>query len=218
MTRAILAMAILFSMAESGPGHGHHGKHGNPEDLDNYVSKMEAPDRDVWQKPAEVLQALRVEPGQVVCDIGAGPGYFALRLSPKVGARGAVFAVDVEPRILEVLRNRIEKSGVSNVVPVLGLPSDPLIPRDSCDLILVVDTFHHFPDGVAYLRRLARSLCKGGRLVNIDFHKRELPVGPPLEHKVSREEFLSFAQSAGLVLKAEHRFLPYQYFLVFQGS
>jgi ubiquinone/menaquinone biosynthesis C-methylase UbiE len=205
-------------MAESGPGHGHHGKHGNPEDLDNYVSKMEAPDRDVWQKPAEVLRALRLEAGQVVCDIGAGPGYFALRLSREVGVRGAVFAVDVEPRMLEVLRNRIQKKGVSNVVPVLGLPSDPLIPGDSCDLILVVDTFHHFPDGVAYLRRLARSLRKGGHLVNIDFHKRELPVGPPPEHKVSREEFLSLAQSAGLALKAEHQFLPYQYFLVFQAS
>ncbi len=93
MTLAILAMAILCSMAESGPGHGHHGKHGNPEDLDNYVSKMEAPDRDVWQKPAEVLRALGVKAGQVVCDIGAGPGYFALRLSPEVGARGAVFVI-----------------------------------------------------------------------------------------------------------------------------
>jgi SAM-dependent methyltransferase len=103
-------------------------------------------------------------------------------------------------------------------VPVLGLPGDPLIPLDSCDLILVVDTFHHFPDGVSSLRRLARSLREGGRLVNIDFHKRELPVGPPVEHKVSREEFLSKAQAAGLVLKAEHQFLPYQYFLVFQGS
>ncbi len=211
-------MTIFFSMAESGPGHGHRGKHGNPDDLASYVSKMEAPDRDVWQKPAEILRALRVEPGQVVCDIGAGPGYFALRLSLEVGPRGAVYAVDVEARMLEVLRNRIEKSGVSNVVPALGPPSDPLIPGDSCDLILGVDTFHHFPDGVAYLRRLARSLRKGGRLVNIDFHKRELPVGPPVEHKVSRDEFLTFAQSAGLVLKAEHSFLPYQYFLVFQAS
>jgi ubiquinone/menaquinone biosynthesis C-methylase UbiE len=178
---------------------------------------MESPDRDVWQKPAEVLRALQMQPGQVACDIGAGPGYFALRLGRAVGDRGAVFAVDVEPRMLEVLRRRIEKTAVPNVVPVFGLPGDPLIPLDSCDLILVVDTFHHFPDGVSYLRRLARSLRKGGRLVNIDFHKRELPVGPPVEHKVSREEFLSKAQAAGLVLKAEHQFLPYQYFLAFQA-
>ena len=179
---------------------------------------MEAPEREEWQKPEEVLKALQIQPGQVACEIGAGPGYFALRLGREVGARGAVFAVDVEPRILQALRNRIEKSGTVNVVPVLGLPSEPLIPLESCDLILVVDTFHHFPDGVAYLRRLARSLRQGGRLVNIDFHRRELPVGPPVAHKVSREEFLSKAQAAGLVLKAEHQFLPHQYFLVFQGS
>jgi ubiquinone/menaquinone biosynthesis C-methylase UbiE len=197
---------------------GRHGKHGNPEDLDSYISKMESPERDEWQKPAAVLKALQIRPGQVACDIGAGPGYFALRLGREVGADGAVFATDVEPRILEVLRNRIQKSGLVNVVPILGLPGEPLIPLKSCDLILVVDTFHHFPNGVSYLRRLARSLRKGGRLVNIDFHKRELPLGPPLEHKVSREEFLSKAQSAGLVLEAEHQFLPYQYFLVFQRS
>jgi ubiquinone/menaquinone biosynthesis C-methylase UbiE len=179
---------------------------------------MESPERDEWQKPVAVLEALHIQPGQVACDIGAGPGYFALRLGREVGADGAVFATDVEPRILEVLRNRIQKSGLVNVVPILGLPGEPLIPLKSCDLILVVDTFHHFSNGASYLRRLARSLRKGGRLVNIDFHKRELPVGPPLEHKVSREEFLSKAQSAGLVLEAEHQFLPYQYFLVFLRS
>lgn len=179
---------------------------------------MEAPERDEWQKPAEVLKALQLQHGEVAGEIGAGPGYFALRLARGVGARGAVFAVEVESRILEVLRNRIEESGVVNVVPILGLPSEPLIPLDSCDLILIVDTFHHFPDGVSYLRRLGRSLRKGGRLVNIDFHKKELPVGPPIEHLVSREEFLSKAQAAGLALKAEHLFLPYQYFLVFQAS
>lgn len=179
---------------------------------------MESHERDEWQKPAEVLKALRVRPRQVACEIGAGPGYFALRLGRAVGTDGAVFAIEVEPRILEVLRGRIEKSGLVNVMPVLGLPNEPLIPLNSCDLILVVNTFHHFPDGVSYLRRLARSLRKGGRLVNIDFHKQELPVGPPVEHKVSREEFLSKARSAGLLLKAEHQFLPYQYFLVFQHA
>jgi ubiquinone/menaquinone biosynthesis C-methylase UbiE len=218
MQSATVTMALLFSMAGPDREEHHHGKHGNPGDLQSYIAKMESPDRDVWQKPEEVLRALQMQPGQVACDIGAGPGYFALRLAREVGDRGAVFAVDVEARILEVLRSRIEKRGVPNVVPVLGLPGDPLIPLDSCDLILVVDTFHHFPDGVSSLRRLARSLREGGRLVNIDFHKKELPVGPPVEHKVSREEFLSKAQAAGLVLKAEHQFLPHQYFLVFQGS
>lgn len=195
---------------------GKHGRHGNPADLQEYIAKMEAPDREEWQKPAQVLQALALNPGQVACDIGSGPGYFALRLARAVGEGGLVYAVDVEPRILAVLRDRIEKSGARNVVPVLSLPGDPLLPRAACDLILIVDTFHHFPDPVAYLRRLTGSLREGGQLVNVDFHKRELPVGPGLDHKVSREEFLAKARAAGLVLQSEHSFLPYQYFLVLE--
>ena len=191
-----------------------HRHHGNPEDLDSYVAKMEDPSRAEWQKPDEVLRVLAPRRGQVVCDIGAGPGYFTFPVARAVGDAGHVYAVDVEPRILEALRKRLRKSRLRNVTPVLALEDDPLVPTASCDLILVVDTYHHFPDGPAYLRRLARSLCPGGRLVNIDFHKRELPVGPPPEHKLTREEFLAQADAAGLALVEEHPFLPYQYFLV----
>ena len=193
-------------------GHEHaHGKHRNPEDLDSYIAKMEDPDRSAWQKPDEVLRALGLAPGQVACDIGAGPGYFALRMA-RIAAQ--VFAVDVEPRILQALQKRVAKSGLRNVTPVLGLDDDPLIPERACDLILVVDTYHHFPDGQAYLRRLARSLGAEGRIVNIDYHRRELPVGPPVEHKVARDDFLRDVREAGLQLVEEHDFLPYQYFLV----
>lgn len=207
---------------DHGHGHGHRhdgghhvgGQHGNPADLDGYVAKMESPDRDAWQKPDEVVQALGVKQGMVVCDIGAGPGYFSLRLARAVGDSGGVFSVDVEPRILAVLRDRIEKAGARNVTPVLALPGDPLLPPASCDLILVINTYHHFPDGPAYLRRLARSLRPGGRVANIDFHKKDLPVGPPVAHKVAREDFLKQAEAAGLALAEEKTFLPYQYFLV----
>jgi SAM-dependent methyltransferase len=197
--------------------HGHaHGEHGNPEDLAAYVARMEDPSRDAWQKPDEVLRlaGVREGGGQTVCDIGAGPGYFSLRAARRVGERGHVFAVDVEPRLLDVLRDRIAKAGVRNITPVLSLPGDSLLPDGSCDVILIVDTYHHFPDGTAYLRALSRKLRRGGSLVNIDFAKRELPVGPPLEHKVARETFLEQARAAGLRVAAEPEVLPYQYFLV----
>jgi ubiquinone/menaquinone biosynthesis C-methylase UbiE len=191
-----------------------HGRHGNPEDLDSYVAKMEDPSRADWQKPDQVVQALKLRPGQIACDIGAGPGYFTFPIARAVTEAGHVYAVDVEPRMLEGLRKRLRKTSLRNVTPVLALEDDPLVPAGACDLILVVDTYHHFPSGPTYLRRLARSLRPGGRLVNIDFHKRELPVGPPLEHKVTREQFLRDAEAAGLVLAGELTFLPYQYFLV----
>jgi ubiquinone/menaquinone biosynthesis C-methylase UbiE len=192
--------------------HDHkHGKHGNPEDVDSYIARMEEPERAEWQKPDQVLKALGLAPGQVVCDIGAGPGYFALRAA-RIASQ--VFAVDVEPRILQALQKRVANSGLRNVTPVLGLDDDPLVPERACDLVLVLNTYHHFPDGPAYLRRLVRSLRPGGRIANIDFHPRELPVGPPVAHKISRDDFLADAQAAGLALAEEHDFLPYQYFLV----
>jgi ubiquinone/menaquinone biosynthesis C-methylase UbiE len=208
-----LFTAFLMAMGSSGE-HRHKDRHGNPADLEGYIARMEEPSRAEWQKPDEVVRALGLRAGQVACDVGAGPGYFSLRLARAVGDKGHVYAVDVEPRILTVLRERLRDSGARNVTPVLSLPDDALLPAASCDLILIVDTYHHFPDGPAYLGRLARALKPGGRIANVDFHKRELPVGPPPEHKVAREAFLADAAAAGLRLVQEHGFLPYQYFLV----
>jgi ubiquinone/menaquinone biosynthesis C-methylase UbiE len=186
----------------------------NPKDLEGYIAAQEAPDRAAWQKPEQVLDALALRPGQVVCDIGAGPGYFALRAAKRVGDKGRVFAVDVEPKILDALRARIEKAGVRNVTPVLALAADPLLPPGSCDLVLIVDAYHHFPDRPKYLGRLAALLRPDGRLADVDWHKVKAGFGPPPEHRIAREDFLADAGKAGLRLVAEPKFLPYQYFLV----
>ncbi|HZX95672.1 MAG TPA: methyltransferase domain-containing protein [Myxococcales bacterium] len=212
----MLQMTVAIAILGVTQMHGQHGKHGNPEDLEAYIARMEEPGRAEWQKPDEVVRALGLQRGQVACDIGAGPGYFALRIARAVGEDGGVYAVDVEPRILEALRKRLQPTGLRNVTPVLALSDDSLLPPRACDLILIVDTYHHFPDGPAYLRRLGRALKPGGRIVNIDFHKRELPVGPAPDHKLTREEFLQQAAAAGFALVGEHSFLPYQYFLVLQ--
>jgi ubiquinone/menaquinone biosynthesis C-methylase UbiE len=193
--------------------HHRHENHGNPDDLDAYIRRMEEREREEWQRPDEVVRALRLEPGATVADVGAGPGYFTLRLARAVGSAGKVFAVDVAPEMMAALRERIDRAGIGNVTPVLARGGDPLLPPASCALVLIVDTFHHFPDGAAYLRLLAQKLEQGGRIVNVDFHKRETPVGPPVEHRVSREEFLATAAEAGLDVIEERDFLPYQYFV-----
>jgi ubiquinone/menaquinone biosynthesis C-methylase UbiE len=190
-------------------GHGHD-PYRNPADLEDYLRRLEGSERAEWQKPDEVVAALGLRAGDTGCEIGAGPGYFSLRLAR---AAGHVFAVEVHPRMLEVLRERIAAARVSNLTPVFGLSGDPLLPPASCNLALIVNTFHHFPDGVAYLRRLVSALKPDGRIVNIDFHERELPVGPPPEHKLSRDAFLHLAGEGGLRLHREHTFLPWQYFL-----
>ncbi len=210
---AIILIAMGHAHSHADEHHGKHGDHGNPEDLAGYVAKMEDPARAAWQKPDEVVAALGLRPGDTACDIGAGPGYFSLRLARTVGERGRVFAVDVEARILAVLRERVAAAGARNVTPVLALDDDPLLPAAACDVVLIVDTYHHFPDGPAYLRKLRAALRPGGRLVDIDFHKRELPVGPPVEHKVAREQFLKDAEAAGFRVVSESTALPHQYFI-----
>ncbi len=187
---------------------------GNPRDWKRYLARLRAPERMAWQQPREVVKALGLRPGQTAGEIGAGPGYFAFRLARAVGPRGHVYAADAEPRMLALLGRRLRAARQRNITPVLSLPGDPLLPPRSCDLILMVNTYHHLKDGSRYLRRLIRSLRPGGRLANIDFHRRETPVGPPVQHRVSREAFLASARRAGLMLAREVETLPYQYFLI----
>ena len=216
-TAAAASPAVRAPASAGSPRHEHEpgrDQFRNPRDLKAYIAAQEEPARAAWQKPDEVLRTLRLRPGQTACDIGAGPGYFTLRLARAVAPGGHVFAVDVEPKILDALRDRVDKAGVRNVTPVLGLGDDPLLPAASCDLILVVDTYHHFRDGAAYLRRLRPALRPAGRLVNIDFHKRATLLGPPLPHRLAREDFLRDAEAAGFGLTEEPTFLENQYFLI----
>jgi len=215
-------------------GHGHrHGhdhlhdthshssdgfdQHGNPLEIEHYIAKLEDPERAAWQLPDRVVEALELTPGNTVGEIGAGTGYFTRRMARLVGPNGRVFAVDVDPRILTVLRDRLKVDGIGNVTPVLGLQEDPLLPDWSCDRVLVVNALHHFTDPTATLKRLARLLKPGGLIANIDFDKRETAMGPPLEHRISREDCLERANAAGLELAAEPNFLEHQYFLLLRA-
>ena len=194
-----------------------HGRdqHGNPLDFERYVRRLEDPERLAWQQPDEVIARLGLGPGAVVIEVGPGAGVWTRRLAAVVGETGRVYAVEVEPRLLALVRDRLEQAGLGQVTPVLGLAGDPLLPPGSADLALLVTSYHHIADGGDYLARLRRCLRPGGRVAIIDFHRREQPVGPPPEHLVDRQTVIEAAEAAGLRLLAEHDFLPYHYFLIF---
>ena len=177
------------------------------------IKRQLDPTRAAWQKPDRVVAALGLRRGQVVGEIGSGPGYFTLRLARAVGPSGHVYAVDPESRVLDALRARLARARVRNVTPVLALGRDPLLPPGACDLALIVNAYHHFDDGPTLLRRVVRALTARGRVVNIDWDDHETPVGPPLGRRVPLERFLRDARRAGLWRVSEHRFLPHQYFL-----
>jgi ubiquinone/menaquinone biosynthesis C-methylase UbiE len=211
-----LAVVLLLGCAGT-PVHlssGNRDPHG-PADVEAHMEWLESPERDAWQKPDQVIAALSIAGDAVVADVGCGPGYFSRRLARAV-PRGLVYAVDVEPRQLDRLNERLRRDHIENVIPVLAPLDDPRLPPGRIDLVLVVDTYHHFGDRPAYLARLRRALAPGGRLAILDYHKRELPIGPPLEHKLAREVVLEEARAAGFRLIAEPTVVEYQYFLIFQ--
>jgi ubiquinone/menaquinone biosynthesis C-methylase UbiE len=197
--------------------HEARDRHGKPADLAHYLERLEAPERAAWQMPDQVVAALGLRAGHVIADVGAGPGYFSLRLARAVGQQGRVFAVDVEPAMLTVLRERLAAQRSERITPVLGLPDDPLLPAASCDRVLSVNAYHHYHDRPAALRRMARLLRRGGRLAVIDFHKRESPMGPPVGERVSREQLLAECKRAGLRVAEELTFLPEQYFFLLRA-
>lgn len=200
--------------------HDHGHAHGGPvdhsfADVDRWKQVFDDPARDEWQKPEEVIAALRIGAGSVVADLGAGTGYFTMPLARTVAPGGRVLAVDLEPEMVQYLGERATAEGVPGVEPIQADADDAHLPAGVVDRILVVDTYHHIHDRVGYLRRLRESLAPGGQIVIVDFQKRELPVGPPVEHKMSVEDVVGEFRTAGFRLEREENFLPYQYFLVF---
>jgi predicted methyltransferase len=187
------------------------------EDVEHWVAVFDDPARDAWQKPAQVAEALQIQPGSVVADVGAGTGYFNPYWSRAVGERGAVLAVDVEPGLVAHLRDRAEKEATANVVPILGSASNPRLPAGLVDVAILVDTYHHIDLRRDYFRRFRRFLAPGGRLVIIDWRAQgETPVGPPLDHRVPAAQVVEELDAAGYVPAGRLDFLPYQYVRIFR--
>ena len=216
----VLIATILFGYLAGGvmaqsqhpqgqPGHMDH----RFDDPERYAKSFDDPARDSWQMPARVIDALKLPEDGSVADIGAGTGYFSVRLAKAV-PRGTVYAVDVEPKMLEHIRKRALGAGLGNVVTVAGDSVGPRLPK-RVDLALVVDTYHHIPDRPAYFRSLTKLLTASGRVAIIDFRK-DSPEGPPPEFRFEAAQIIEEMTRAGYHLEVDHRFLPRQHFLVFR--
>ncbi|GAM11246.1 aklanonic acid methyltransferase DauC [Geobacter sp. OR-1] len=180
------------------------------------TATMDDPRREVWQKPAKVLDQLRVKSGDIVADIGAGTGYFTMLFAERVGNQGVVYAVDVDQSMTEHIAKRIKNEGVANVKVILAPPNDPLLPKASSDLVFLCDTYIFIENRGEYLSRLRDVLKSTGRLAIVSFNmKGEIPGAPPPRKRAPREAIIQEVESAGFAMEAEYFFLPYQYFLVF---
>jgi len=213
---AVLAMSVaagwLAGPAAAQAPHTHQHSFGNAE---KWAKVFDDPERDAWQKPHEVIQALALRPDAVVADIGAGTGYFAARLA-NMTPKGRVYGVDTEPDMVKYLAERAKREGLKNLTAIAGKPGDPRLP-EKADLIIFVDVYHHVEDRERYFRQLQKSLKADGRVAVIDF-RMDSPVGPPRSARIEPDRVRAEMQRAGYVLAREHAFLPNQYFLTFEPS
>ena len=188
------------------------------QDPKAYISMLENPQRDSEQKPEEVLKAMAIKQGETIADIGAGSGYFAFRFARQVGDSGRVYAVDINSDMVLFMNRKIRDLKLRNVSTVLSAPDDPLLVDNSINRFFICNTWHHVQNRLNYLTLIKKILRPGGQIIVLDYHKRELPVGPPPEMKMAREDVIKEMESGGFKLAQEHTFLPYQYFLVFTAK
>ena len=175
---------------------------------------LERPERESEEAPSIAIQALKIQPGQIVADIGAGSGYYTVRLAREVGPTGKVYGTDIQPGMLDLLLRNVARAKLDNVVPVLGTPDDPKLPPGSLDLALMVDVYHELGAPQAFIRKLRLALKPSGRLVLLEFRKEDprVPIRP--EHKMSVAEVRQELEPEGFTLSAVLDVLPWQHILV----
>ena len=220
MKRLSLTLAFLWAL---GLGHWalsaqgltpqQHGRLFPPQDL----GLLEGPDRDAWQKPDQIMDALGIAEGSAVADIGAGAGWFTIRLARRVGPNGIVYSQDVQRQMLEAIRRRVAREGLQNVQTRLGQGSNPNLPAKALDAVLVVDVYPEVEveDRIIFLRNVAASLKSSGRIGIINYTPGGGGPGPAAKEgmRVDASVVEADARTAGLKVVSRQT-LPYQYLLI----
>ena len=205
----LATVAVVHTAAAQSP-HTHQHSFG---DAEKWAHVFDDPERDAWQKPHAVIEALALKPDAAVADLGAGTGYFAARLANML-PKGVVYAVDLEPDMVKYLGERAKREGLANLKPVQATAGEARLPA-KVDLVLLVDVYHHIETRERYFQRLAASLRPEARVAVIDF-RLDSPEGPPKAARIAPERVKAELARAGYALVEEHGFLPRQYFLVFR--
>lgn len=178
---------------------------------------LDDPGRDEWQKPAEVVAALDIRPGQRIADVGCGTGYFTMRLLRAAGPTGHVIAVDVQQGMLDLLERRLKPDERSRVTLRRNPPDRPLERGDRVDLVLCANTLYEVEeaDAARFMKSIADGLVLGGRLAVVDWIPAKTRLGPPVAVRITPDRIRELAAAASLAPSQEHKFLPMHAFLVF---
>ena len=174
---------------------------------------LERPARETAELPGRIVKALDLKPSDVVADIGAGTGYLSFRISRKV-PHGRVLAVDIQPELLDMIRARMERAGVTNIVPVLGTEADPNLPDEAVDVALMVDAYHEFAYPYEMMTHVARALKPGGRVVLVEYRGEDRTIPVRELHKMTEAQARREMQAVGLIWRETQDILPQQHLIV----
>lgn len=203
------------------PAHSDSGKTFMGREIAEVMSYMGAdwlirPEREEEEQPDKMLDALKIQPGDTVADVGAGVGYTSARISKRVGPKGVVLATDIQPQMVKMMRENMKALKISNVKPILCTADDTKLPDAGVDLILMVDVYHEVPNPAPFLKGLRKALKPGGRLVLVEFRAEdpEVPIKP--EHKMTVEQARKEVETNGFGFKEVIETLPWQHIIIFE--
>jgi ubiquinone/menaquinone biosynthesis C-methylase UbiE len=231
MRRIILPLLLVCSAtyAADGPRYEHRADHDPNGTGKFYMGReialvmghqaagwLDRPEREKEEQPKKLLEVLKLRPGEVVADVGAGSGYYTFRMAEQVGPTGKVLAVDIQPEMLALIRERMKAKGLTNVEPVLGTESDPKLPSSAVDTILLVDVYHEFSHPYEMTEAMVKSLKPGGRLVFVEYRMEDEKVPIKLVHKMSERQVIKEMTPFPLKHVKTHGALPWQHVIVFE--
>lgn len=177
---------------------------------------LDRPEREAEEAPSMLIKALKLRPGQIVADIGAGSGRLSFPMAKLVAPTGKVYAEDIQPEMLDIVRQRIRQTGQKNVVPLLGTITDPKLPPASVDLILLVDVYHEFDHPYEMTTAMVRALKPGGRLVFVEYRKEDPNVPIKLVHKMTEKQVRYEMSIFPLKWVETLNILPRQHIIIFR--
>jgi SAM-dependent methyltransferase len=177
---------------------------------------LERPEREREERPDLLVPALNLKPGDAVADIGAGTGFYTRRLAKPIGSRGVVYAVEIQPEMLDILTNKLAGEKIFNVKPVLGTITDPKLPPAAVDLILMVDVYHEFDHPFEMVAAMCQSLKPGGRMVFVEFRGEDPNVPIKLVHKMTEAQVRKEMSLHPLKWVETISTLPQQHVIVFR--
>jgi ubiquinone/menaquinone biosynthesis C-methylase UbiE len=218
MPTGVITVALLLLATLAAQQPGVHPVSGRVYALPMGVAGaawLDRRERELEEEPDLAMRLIRVPRGATVADLGAGSGYFTVRLARAVGDTGKVYAVDIQAGMLTLLQRTVERARLANVIPVLGAEDDPRLPAESLDLVLMVDVYHELASPQVTLGHLKRALKPGGRLVLLEYRAEDpdVPIRP--EHKMTKAQVKLEVEHEGFKQQRVYDDLPRQHLIIF---